>query len=154
MQIKFKDPSNVSNLENINNEKILFKAYISKIIYTIPASLLMVSIFLFIIQFPYIFSISCLVVTIFAGIIVKLYVLNSFILFTETKIYYYFGILSDNSDMILINKVSKLETRQSIFDMVFNIGNIIIVDNSGEREEFYFIKNPKHIKNSFATIFK
>ena len=53
----------------------------------------------------------------------------------------------------VINKINKIEVRQSIFDMVCNTGNVYLITNSGERESFYFIEKPKLLKTQISQIF-
>ena len=89
----------------------------------------------------------------FCVYLVSLYIRNSFIYITKTKLHYYFGVFANNSDVLLINKINKIEVRQSIFDMVCNTGNVYLITNSGERESFYFIEKPKLLKTQISQIF-
>lgn len=151
--IKIKDPNNVSNIKEINGEEIRYKAKVSNVLLYIPSSFMIISIFLlFKIYLP--FSLCILLFNLLCIFIVYLYIKNSFIYITDTKIHYYFGVFDNNYDALLFNKINKIEVRQSIFEMIINVGNINLIGNSGEREVFTFIEKPKELKNIIITMLK
>lgn len=149
--IKINDPSNVKYLNYINNEEILYKAKVSNLLIFLPISMLLVSLFL-LFKINLIFSGTLFSLNILCIFIVKLYVKNSFIYITPTKIHYYFGVFSNNSDILQLSKINKVEVRQSVFDMVCNTGNVFLLTNSGDRENFIFIENPKGFKTQINNL--
>ena len=150
--IKINDPSNVKDLKTIENEEILLKVKVSNILLYAPLSILLVSFFL-LFKINLLFSGLFFIMNLFCVYLVSLYIRNSFIYITKTKLHYYFGVFANNSDVLLINKINKIEVRQSIFDMVCNTGNVYLITNSGERESFYFIEKHKILKTQISQIF-
>lgn len=149
--IKINDPSNVKDLNYINDEEILYKAKVSNLLIYLPISILLVSLFL-LFKVQLIFSGVLFILNILCIYIVKLYIKNSFIYITKTKLHYYFGVFSNNSDTLQLSKINKVEVRQSIFDMFCNTGNLFLLTNSGDRETFIFIENPKEFKTQINNL--
>ena len=114
--IKINDPSNVKDLKTIENEEILLKVKVSNILLYAPLSILLVSFFL-LFKINLLFSGLFFIMNLFCVYLVSLYIRNSFIYITNTKLHYYFGVFANNSDVLLINKINKIAVKNNFFIM-------------------------------------
>lgn len=154
MKIKSLINEHLKNQEEQIVEPILYKATISKILLIVPFLVLVFSctglfldLSIILKAIPVLFALLFFVGSYY-------YIKNSFVYITNSKIHFHWGIISNNEDVILINKVSKIEVRQSIFEIVLNIGSVVVIDISGSKEVFYLLNNPKQIRNEFLKILK
>lgn len=142
--------NSLNDISSIDDENIIYKSKVSKILFVIPVFFSLFILFLIIIKSDLVFIITSLIFNMLLFLYIKFYLDKSFIYLTKSKLHYYFGIIPNNSDLVFLNKINKITVQQSIFEMIFNIGNVIIVDNSGERQTFYFIKKPNELKSIFS----
>lgn len=141
----------VGNQVEFDGDQILFETSISEILMFPAIFMFVLSIFSFFFT-KFVLAFCFFFISTITLILMYLLIKNSLILVTSKKIHYTFGIVGNNSDTILISKVNRVEIRQSLFQVFLNLGDVIIIDNSGVKEQFKYINKPKELRNAISQL--
>ncbi len=79
-------------------------------------------------------------------------ILTTELVITNKRVVFKYGIISVQTDELLISKIESVELDQSVIGRVFNFGNINFSGTGSAKVNFPIIANPREIKSQMEDV--
>lgn len=133
----------------LNNEQVLYRAHLSRIVFVFPIFLFLVAASLF---YP---GGAAAVVGAVLAVAALAYLVKAFIdyktsefVVTNRRVVLKVGLIRRTSVEIVLNKVESIIVDQTIVGRVFNFGSIAVVGTGGTKDPFHRISAPLQFRRA------